>query len=216
MTKGLFSEGGPPAASSEKKAPMIYKDYVQLPRDRIGCLIGEEGAVKKRIQKELGVSLNVDSQTGMVEITLKDGEDPTKILKARELVQAIANGFSPEKAFKLLNEHYSLALIDLREYVGDNEKALTRVKGRIIGEGGRAKRNIEELTGAYLSIYGYYVAIIGSYEVLEAAKKAVKMLASGSTHSSVYRFLHVKKREIKRRRLLLWEPELKTPKKDIE
>lgn len=194
-----------------KEGGFIYRDYVQLPRDRIGCLIGEGGSVKKRIQQELGVSLTIDSQTGMVEITLKSGEDPAKVFKARELVQAIANGFSPEKAFKLLNEDYSLVLIDLREYVGEGEKALTRVKGRIIGEEGRARRNIEELTGTYLSVYGYYVAIIGSYEALEAARKAIEMLASGSTHSSVYRFLHAKKQEMKRKRLLLWEPTLKKP-----
>jgi len=101
-----------------------------------------------------------------------------------------------------MDDDVSLAIVDLREYVGDSDKALTRIKGRIIGEEGKARKFIEEATGALVSVYGDKVAIIGDYEALEAAKKAVEMLAEGRQHSTVYRFLMSKRREIKRRRML--------------
>lgn len=176
----------------------IHRDYVHVPLNRVGVLIGEDGKVKRRIEEELGVKLIVDSEAGVVEIRLVRG-DPSKLLKAKDVVLAIANGFSPERAFKLLDEDYSLALVELRDYVGDSEEGLVRIKGRIIGEEGKARRFIEETTGALISVADDKVAIIGNYEALEVAKRAVEMLAEGRQHSTVYRFLMAKRRELKRK-----------------
>ncbi|RLF13934.1 MAG: RNA-processing protein [Thermoprotei archaeon] len=180
----------------------IWRDYVHVPPDRLGVLIGEGGSVKKEIEHRLGVELRIDSEGGVVEVKLREGGDPSRLFKAKDVVTAIASGFSPERAFKLMDDDVSLAIVDLREYVGDSDKALTRIKGRIIGEEGKARKFIEEATGALVSVYGDKVAIIGDYEALEAAKKAVEMLAEGRQHSTVYRFLMSKRREIKRRRML--------------
>ncbi|MCX8204196.1 MAG: KH domain-containing protein [Candidatus Nezhaarchaeota archaeon] len=180
-------------------AGFVHRDFVHIPPGRVGVLIGEDGRVKKKIEEELGVKLNIDSEGGVVEISLVRGEDPSKLLRAKDIVLAIANGFSPERAFKLLDEDTSLVLIELRDYVGFSEEGLTRIKGRIIGEEGRARRFIEETTGALVSVAGDKVAIIGNYEALEIAKKAVGMLAEGRQHSTVYRFLMAKRREMKRK-----------------
>jgi len=166
-------------------------------------LIGEGGKVKREVEKQLGVELKVDSESGLVEVKLKEGEEPSKLFKAKDVVTAIANGFSPERALKLVDEDVSLALVDLRDYVGDSEKSLVRIKGRIIGEEGKARRFIEEATGAFVSVSRDKVAIIGDYDALEIAKKAVEMLASGKQHSTVYRYLMSKRRELKRRKLSL-------------
>ncbi|RLF16707.1 MAG: RNA-processing protein [Thermoprotei archaeon] len=181
----------------------IYRDFVQIPVDRVGVLIGEGGKVKREVEKQLGVELKVDSESGLVEVKLKEGEEPSKLFKAKDVVTAIANGFSPERALKLVDEDVSLALVDLRDYVGDSEKNLVRIKGRIIGEEGKARRFIEEATGAFVSVSRDKVAIIGDYDALEIAKKAVEMLASGKQHSTVYRYLVSKRRELKRRKLSL-------------
>jgi len=180
-------------------ADFIHRDFIQVPLSRLGVLIGEEGRVKKEIEEKLGVKLFIDSESGVVEVRLVEKDDPSRLFKARDVVLAIANGFSPERAFKLLDEEASLAIIDLRDYVGDSEKALTRIKGRIIGEEGKARRFIEEATGALVSVGDDKVAIIGDYEAMEVAKKAVEMLAEGKQHSTVYRFLMAKRREMKRR-----------------
>ncbi|MBS7621647.1 hypothetical protein KEJ32_06015, partial [Candidatus Bathyarchaeota archaeon] len=63
------------------------------------------------------------------------------------VVTAIGRGFSPEHAFKLIqDEEAVLDIIDLRIIFGKSESDIRRVKGRIIGMDGKTRRLIEELT----------------------------------------------------------------------
>jgi ribosomal RNA assembly protein len=180
--------------------------YVKIPPERLGAVIGEEGSVKKEISRRLGVSINIDTVNSIAIIEPEaDNTPPVNVVKAAEIVKAIAYGFTPDKAMSLLNEDYVLVVVDLKELLGDKENHLRRVKGRIIGEGGRARRTLEELTGTYIVVGDYHVAIIGEYERAMAAKEAVEMLAQGRMHSTVYRHLETLMRDIKRReRLKFW------------
>lgn len=164
-------------------------------------MIGGGGTVKREIEKELGVELNVDGATGMVELKLKEGEEPSKLLRAKDVVIAISNGFSPKRAFKLFDENLSFTILDLKDYVGDYEKSLTRIKGRVIGEEGKTRRFIEEATGTFVSVFSDRVAIIGDYRTLEIAKTAIEMLALGRQHSTVYAYLMREKRKLKEERI---------------
>jgi ribosomal RNA assembly protein len=180
--------------------------YVKIPPERLGAVIGEEGSVKKEISRRLGVSINIDTVNSMAVIEPEaDNTPPVNVVKAAEIVKAIAYGFTPDKAMSLLNEDYVLVVVDLKELLGDKENHLKRVKGRIIGEGGRARKTLEELTGTYIVVGDYHVAIIGEYERAMAAKEAVEMLAQGRMHSTVYRHLETLMRDIKKReRLKFW------------
>ncbi|MEM3501866.1 MAG: KH domain-containing protein, partial [Candidatus Bathyarchaeia archaeon] len=71
-----------------------------VPRERIGVIIGEDGKVKDRIERIFKVNLNIDSESGTIEITQTQDGDLTNVLKARDAVTAIARGFSPEDALK--------------------------------------------------------------------------------------------------------------------
>lgn len=181
--------------------------FVKIPKERIGVLIGTEGSVKDYIERKLPVKLDIDSETGDVTITLKkDADDPSLLFRAKDVVLAIGRGFSPERAFKLLeSEDYMLEIIDLRDILGKSESDLIRIKGRIIGRDGRTREIIEEMSGAFLSIYGHTVAIIGDVEQANIAREAVNMLINGSEHSTVYKFLQRRRQELKRRRFELWE-----------
>lgn len=180
--------------------------FVRIPRERIGVLIGANGSVKEYIERELSVKLDINSKTGDVIITLKRNvEDPSLLFKARDVVLAIGRGFSPERAFRLLEEDCILEIIDLRSILGRSESALKRIKGRIIGRDGKTRAIIEEMSGASISVYGHTVAIIGDFDEASVAREAVNMLINGSEHATVYRFLQRKRREIKRRRFELWE-----------
>ncbi len=184
--------------------------YVKIPKDRIGVLIGSGGSVKETIEERLKVNLEINSKTGDVKITAVEKEDPSYLFKAKDLITAIGRGFSPENAYRLLDDENILEIIDLRDIFGRSQSDIVRVKGRIIGKEGKARRIIEEMSGALLSIYGHTVAIIGSIEQVEMAREAVRMLIKGSQHSTVYKFLQRKRREMKLRSLMLWEAE--TPK----
>ena len=99
----------------------------------------------------------------------------------------------------------SWEIVDLRDYAGKSPSALARIRGRIIGEGGKARRTIEELTGAYISVYGHMVGFIGSFKEVKLATDAIVMLAKGSMHKSVYTMLQDAKRRDKMDRMRLWE-----------
>jgi len=185
MSQEPRNEGGKPSV-----VPGVFRVYAKVPLDRIGVLIGEKGKVKLEIMRATRTRINVDSSSGMVIIEPEAPDvPPYMVLKAQEVVKAIAYGFPPEKALRLLDEDQTLVVIDLKQYVGDSPNHLQRVKGRIIGEKGKARKTIEEMTGTYISVYDTYVAIIGDYESAQAAKEAIEMLIQGRQHSTVYRFL---------------------------
>jgi len=181
--------------------------FIKIPRERVGALIGPEGRVKANIEKKLDVELEIDSATGSVTITLDpNAQDPSLLFRAKEVITAVGRGFSPERAYRLLhNEDTMLEVIDLRLTVGKSPADISRLKGRIIGKGGKTRRIIEELTDADISIYGHTVSIIGGFDQTTIAREAILMLIKGSQHSTVYRFLQKKRHDLKRKRLELWE-----------
>ncbi len=187
--------------------PGVTKVYAKVPLDRIGVLIGREGEIKKELMRRTRTKITIDSVNGTVIIEPEAPDvSPINILKARDFVLAIAYGFSPERAFRVLGEDQTLVVVDLKSYVGDKPNHLARIKARLIGEHGKARRIIEEMTDTYISISDTYVAIIGDYERASIAREAIEMLIRGQRHASVYRFLEKAMREIKRREALeLWK-----------
>ncbi len=185
----------------------VTRLYERVPLDRIGVLIGHGGRVKKEIMERTNTLITVDSETGSVVIEpASPATTAMQLMKARDIIRAIAYGFPPEKAMRLLDEDQILIVIDLKQYVGDRENHLQRVKGRIIGEKGKARRIIEEMTGTDISIYDTYVAIIGDYETANIAKQAIEMLIEGRRHGTVYNYLdRVMFLEKRRKMRQLWK-----------
>ncbi|HIQ03374.1 MAG TPA: RNA-processing protein [Desulfurococcales archaeon] len=193
--------GGAPLTSG------ITRLYCRVPLDRVGVLIGENGQVIRDLMRRTMTIIRVDSQNGTVVIEPESPNvPPINLLKAQDFIKAIAYGFSPERALRVLDEDQILLVIDLKQKVGPSPNHITRVKGRIIGEKGKARKIIEEMTGTYISVYDTYVAIIGDYESATAAREAIEMLIEGRQHATVYRYLERVMRQIKRRKITkLWE-----------
>jgi ribosomal RNA assembly protein len=182
---------------------MSFERLLRIPLDRVGVLIGKKGETKKRIEESCAVTIEVDGKTGEVEVKSDSVEgDP---LRAASVVEAVARGFSPPRALKLLDPDMSLEILDIREYAGKSENNLERIKGRIIGLHGKSRRVIEELTKCDVSVYGRTVAIIGETSELRLAKDAIEKLAAGSQHKSVYNMLQRARTKRKMERILLWE-----------
>jgi len=181
------------------------KTYVKIPLDRVGVLIGLEGKAKARIERSLGVDLEIESEAGNVTITLSPGQDDVSVLfTAANIVKAVGRGFSPQRAMRLSEEDWDLSIMDLEEYVGTSKSAQERVKGRIIGKAGRSREIIEELTETQISVYGGTVAIIGHVEALPAAMEAVGMLIRGSFHKTVWNYLYAFRRRLKKEKAEIW------------
>jgi ribosomal RNA assembly protein len=195
--------------SGEEKGRFIMgvtRLYEKIPLERVGVLLGNNGAVKKEIEEKTRTILTIDSNTGSVIIEPAfPNTTALELMKAQNIVRAIGYGFSSERAFRLLEDDQVLEVIDVRQYVGDKPNHLKRVLGRVIGEEGKARRNLEELTGTYISIYGPYVAIIGDYETANIAKKAIEMLVEGRMHSTVYKYIDREMFTLRRKRMTeLW------------
>ena len=184
---------------------MSYEKLIRIPIDRIGALIGKSGITKKLIEKKCSVSLDIDSDGGEVMILTKNIIENANPFNAVEIVSAIGRGFSPDNAMRLLIDDNSLHIIDLREFAGKSPEQIERVKGRIIGEGGKARINIENLTNALITVYGRTVAIIGQPDQLKLAVDAITSLSKGSMHGPVYSKLESARRREKTEKAQIWE-----------
>lgn len=167
---------------------------VKVTGNRIGVLIGKGGATKKELEEKTKTSISIDSKEGIVRI---EGEDAPLVLRAVEIVQAVNRGFSPERAFVLLDdEDLLLDMIDLSGLT-DSPRQLDRLRGRIIGKDGRSREQIEHMTDCEISVFGKTVALIGLPEQIKIAHSAIDMLIEGLPHEVVYGFLERKRREAK-------------------
>ena len=185
---------------------MSSEQIVRIPVERVGALVGKEGTIREEIERKCAVSMNIDSKSGEVRITYKpEALVESNPFKAVDIVSAIARGFSPQRAFTLLGEEKMLTVVDLREFAGKSENAMARIKSRLIGTDGKARKIIEQLSNSEISIYGHTVAIIGDPEESRVAKEAVEKLAKGGTHKSTYEMLQKYRTKQKMDRMMLWE-----------
>ncbi|PIN75436.1 RNA-processing protein [Candidatus Woesearchaeota archaeon CG10_big_fil_rev_8_21_14_0_10_37_12] len=166
---------------------------LRLPKERVAVLIGTNGQTKKTIERNTKTKLDINSEEGEVKIS---GQDALFLYLAREIIRAIGRGFNPEIAQHLLKPDYMFELITLNEHA-KNPHDVQRLKGRIIGEKGKSRNTIEELTQTKICVYGKTAGIIGSADSIMDARKAIQRLLEGSTHASVYRWLERRKKERK-------------------
>ena len=162
-------------------------DYeVRVPKDRVAVVIGKEGATRKELVSKLKIHIFVDSEEGIV--TLKS-DDGLKLMIAKDIIKAIARGFNPEIALKLLNEDYFLDVVDITDFVGDRKSQFDRVRARLIGREGKARKTLAAISDTDVVVYGKTVAIIGKNQFVVLARRAVETLIFGNKHGSVYKWL---------------------------
>ncbi len=155
---------------------------VKIPEERVGVLIGEGGETREEFEDITDCSLKVEDNVARIE------GDALDEMNAQKVVKAIGRGFSPEKAFKLMERDVALHLIDVNDYASTSNSR-DRLKGRVIGRDGEARRHIEKMTEIDISIYGKTIGMIGKAENIQVALEAVKMLLNGSSHSTAYDYL---------------------------
>ncbi len=163
---------------------------LRIPKERVAVLIGSKGKTKKALERETKTHINVHSDEGIIRI---EGKDALLLYLAREIIRAIGRGFNPEIATQLIKSDYGFEIIPLQDYAR-NQHDFTRLRGRVIGEGGRSRRVIEDLTETTVCVYGKTASIIGPAEHIADARRAIQSLLAGSPHAHVYRWLERRKR----------------------
>lgn len=167
-----------------------YHYGIKIPKGRVAVLIGKKGDVKKQLEMQTKTAIKVDSQEGDV---LVEGDDPISLLTVKDMIAAIGRGFNPELAQLLLKQDYVFEILDITDFLKGKDH-MVRVKGRVIGQEGKARKTIEDLTQCHISVFGKTIGIIGPVDFIMAAKRAVEMLLRGSPHSNVYRMLEKKRK----------------------
>lgn len=182
---------------------MLFEKLIKIPMERIGVVIGKAGQAKLEIEKTCLVELDIDSNTGEIIVKCNKITQNVELFKSIEIIKAIGRGFSLYNAMKLLDDDDLLYVISLRDIIKSTKTH--RIKSRIIGEHGKAKKNIETLTGTTISVYGNTISIIGNHNNIKLAYNAILSIIHGSMHHIVYRKLESSRRQTKADKLKIWE-----------
>ena len=164
---------------------------VRIPEDRVGVVIGEGGETKNRIEEDTQCSLEINDNNMKIE------GDALEEMTAQKIVKAIGRGFNPEKAFKLAEENFEYHQIDIGRFA-DTPNSQERLKGRVIGRDGEARKHVEKMTETEISVYGKTVGFIGHVENIQISQEAVKMLLNGRSHATTYDYLEKNQGRIRR------------------
>ncbi len=146
--------------------------------------------ILKEVEERGEVNLKIKTNDE-IEISAKDEENGGAEWIAEQVIKALIYGFEPKHAYKLFSDEYFIETVDLESAFRRKEKGIERAKSRIIGEGGKAKKKLEELSDTHIMVSNLTnnVSIIGKFQGLQNAKEAIIRLLEGSPHESVYRFL---------------------------
>lgn len=167
---------------------------LKVSKERIAVLIGKKGETKKKIEILTKSKIDIDSKEGDVVIK---GEDSLDCYLALQMIKAVSRGFNPKVAQTLVDEENCLEILEVLHYAGKSKKKHKRLKGRVIGEEGKAKKMIEQITETDISVYGKTIGIIGKIEDVALARKGIIDLLAGSPHGPTYKRLQSKKKEQK-------------------
>ena len=102
---------------------------------------------------------------------------------------------APSRAIQLLQDDWFFEMVDLRDHVGKRSNQQRRIRARIIGSEGKIRKMIEQHTGTEISIYKSTVVLVGEGSGLSAARQAIEMLASGSEHGTVLKYLEKERKK---------------------
>lgn len=165
---------------------------VKIPAERIKVLISNA----RFIEEKGDIELSVSNEEGV----MIKSEDPIAEWKAINVVKAVGRGFNPMIAINLFNDEYVFHIINLKD-IFDKEKHRIRVRARLIGTKGKTRATIEEVSGAFVCIYGNTISFIGKPEEVAMAVEAANMLINGVSHGAVYMFLQKERKKLESQKL---------------
>ena len=179
---------GQPKAKREKLTddPGLRKVFV--PSNRYTPLKENWMKIFTPVVEHLQLQIRFNLKSRNVEIKAgKDTKDVSNVQKAEDFVRAFILGFEVDDALALLRLDDlfldSFEVQDVKTLKGDH---MARAVGRLAGKGGRTKYTIENVTKTRIVLADTKVHILGSYQNIQIAKRALCNLILGSPPSKVY------------------------------
>lgn len=156
------------------------KGYIRIPKKR-ERILRKDKKLKEKIEDFTNTSIEFNKG-----ITI-DGKS-FDVYQTKHILKAFGQGFGVDDCLYLLEDRYGLEIINLSDFTG-SKKRLKSIKGRVIGTGGKTKEYIEKIAKVKIAVSGKTVGIIGYWDNINIAKKAIMKIIKGSRHQTVYRWL---------------------------
>ncbi len=177
-----------PKVKREKPSDDVELRKIHVPSHRYTPLKENWMKIFTPVVEHLKLQIRFNLKTRNVEIKAgKDTPDSSAVEKASDFVRAFVLGFEVDDALALLRLDDlfldSFKVEDVKSLKGDH---LARAVGRLAGKGGRTKYTIENVTKTRIVLAETNVHILGSYQNIQIAKRALCNLILGSPPSKVY------------------------------
>lgn len=177
-----------PPLKKEKFSDGTEIRKVRVPKHRYSPLKENWMKIFEPIVEHLKLQVRFNLETRTVEIkTCKETETIQNVQKAADFVRAFILGFEVDDALALvrLDDLFvdSFQVTDVKTLKGDH---LSRAIGRVAGKGGRTKFTIENVTKTRIVVADQKIHILGSYQNIAIARRAICNLIMGSPINKVY------------------------------
>ncbi|ELT94537.1 hypothetical protein CAPTEDRAFT_158751 [Capitella teleta] len=183
----------PPISSDKISAGKKEFRKIPVPSNRYGPLKENWMKIFTPVVEYLHLQIRFNLRTRHVEIkTCKETKDIGALQKAADFVKAFILGFDIEDGLALvrLDDLYleSFCVTDVKPLKGDH---LSRAVGRIAGKGGKTRFTIENVTRTRIVLADTKIHLLGSFQNIKIARRAISNLILGSPPSKVYGTMRV-------------------------
>lgn len=184
-------EGNTKSHASSKKRRNVQggeQRKVSVPAHRYSPLKENWMKIFTPVVEHLQLQIRFNLKTRNVELrTSPETTDIANLQKGADFVKAFIYGFEVEDALALLRLDdlfvETFEVQDVKPLKGDH---LSRAIGRLAGKGGRTKYTIENVTKTRIVLADSKIHILGSYQNIQLARRAICNLILGSPPSKVY------------------------------
>ncbi|XP_037726481.1 RNA-binding protein pno1 [Drosophila subpulchrella] len=177
-------------ASAPPKAKRARSELrkVSVPPHRYSSLKEHWMKIFTPVVEHMKLQIRFNMKARQVELRVgPETPDIANLQRGADFVRAFLCGFEVDDALALLRLEdlfvESFEIKDVKTLRGDHQ---SRAIGRLAGKGGRTKFTIENVTKTRIVLADSKIHILGSYQNIQLARRAVCNLILGSPPSKVY------------------------------